>query len=65
MIIKYVDPHQNVYWFEDMNHPNTRIYYGKILKIRPGYEENINNWKVGDMMSVCRPVCVIDTEYRL
>jgi hypothetical protein len=64
MMIKYVDPNQNVYYFEEtrLNHHS---YIGVVTRIRPGYYENINSWKVGDEISVVKCVCVREEHIRL
>lgn len=66
MIYKYVDPFQNVYWFrEDPEHLPTDIYrhYGIILKIRPGFSENIHKqWEVGCSIAVSKSVCAVEED---
>lgn len=62
-IIEYVDPNQNVFYFED-EEPGSREphnnYYGTIIRIRRGWAPNVHNWAVGDKISVVKCVCRIN-----
>jgi hypothetical protein len=62
-VIRYVDPNQNVYYFEEepRGTRNPNVYYGTIIRIRPGWAPNIHEWKVGDSISVTKCVCVIES----
>ena len=56
---RYVDPNQNVYDFITLDSEQSwNRYFGTIIWIRPGYSDNINNWKVGDPIMVSKCVCV-------
>lgn len=62
-VIQYVDPNQNVYYFEEepRDTRNPGSYYGTIIRIRPGLAPNIHEWKVGDSISVTKCVCAIES----